>query len=66
MSDDEDEHEEIPAKDNQYHDDTNTVSLDCTERIAALVRRGGTIALAGSPRCIVFAYGEPFKDKELW
>ena len=37
MFDDEDEQEETTAKDNQHHDDTNMVSLNRTERIAALV-----------------------------
>ena len=54
MSDDEGEMEETATKDNQQHNDTNTVSLNRTKRIVALVRRGGTIALAGSPRCTMF------------
>lgn len=46
--------EDIPIEDSQPHEDTKMVSLNCTERITALVRRGGTIALAGSLRCTVF------------
>ncbi len=54
VSDDEDEQEEMPTEDNQSHHDTNMASLNHTERIAALVQRGGSIALAGSPRCTIF------------
>ena len=59
MSNDEDEQEEMLAKDNQPHNDTNMVSLNRTKRIVALVQRGGTIALAGSPRCT----GYPLRTK---
>ncbi len=54
MSDDEGEEEETLVEDNQPHDDTDMVSLNRTERIAALVRHGGTIALVASLRCTVF------------
>ena len=56
VSDDEDKHEqeEMQVKDNQPYHDTNMASLNHTERIAALIQRRGSIALAGSPRCTVF------------
>lgn len=54
VSDDDDEQEDIPSEDSQPHEDTKLVSLNHTERIAALVGCGGTIALAGSSRCTVF------------
>ena len=54
VSDDEDEQEERPIGDNQHHDDTNMVSMNHIEKIAALVCYMGTIARAGSPRCTIF------------
>ena len=51
---DEQEQEEMPVEDIQPSGDTNMTNLNRTERIAALVQHGGSIALAGSPRCTVF------------
>ena len=51
---DEQEQEEMPVEDIQPSGDTNMANLNRTKRIAALVQRGGSIALACSPRCIVF------------
>ena len=65
MSDDEDKQEETTVENNQHHDDTNTVSLNHTKRIAMLVWHGGTIALAGSPRCTVFGVRETLQGQRV-
>ena len=56
MSDEEDEQEqeEMPVEDIQPSGDIDMANFNRTERIATLIKRGGSIALAGSPRCIVF------------
>ena len=51
---DEQEQEEMPMEDIQPSGDTNLANLNRTERIVALVQRGGSIALAGSLRCTIF------------
>ena len=65
--DDEDEHEqeEMPVEDIQPSSDTNMASLNCTERIAALVQRGGSIALAGNPRCTVFRVRDALQGQRV-
>ena len=56
MSDEEDEQdrEEMPVEDIQPSGDIDMANFNRTERIATLIKRGGSIALAGSPRCTVF------------
>ncbi len=56
MSDEEDkqDREEMPVEDIQPSGDIDMTNFNHTERIAALIKRGGSIALAGSPRCTVF------------
>ena len=41
-------------EDIQPSGDTNMANFNSTERIATLIKRGGSIALVGNPRCIVF------------
>ena len=56
MSDEEDEQEreETPVEDIQPSGDTDMANFNCTERITALIKCGGSTALAGNPRCTVF------------
>ena len=56
MSDEEDEHEreETLVEDIQPSGDTDMANFNRTERIAALIKCEGSIALAGSPRCTIF------------
>ena len=56
MSDEEDEQEqeETPMEDIQPTGDTNMANFNCTKRITCLIKHGGSIPLASSPRCTVF------------
>ena len=56
MSDEEDEQEqeEMPVEDTQPSGDTDMANFNRTERIAALIKRGGSIALVGNPKCTIF------------